>query len=209
MTIDVVLATRNTGKLVELQRILDAQRLDVRLLSAADLSLPEPEETGETFEDNALLKARASVEASGRACLADDSGLVVDALGGEPGVRSARYAGRHGDDEANLQLVLDRMAGVDDRSARFVCVAALVTPRGEEFTSTGTVEGALTSQPRGDGGFGYDPIFQPVGSALTTAEMEPAAKDAISHRGQAFRGIAGALRAYAEQGQSLPPRSTA
>ena len=197
MTVKVVLATRNKGKLTELQRILDAEDLDVTLLSAADLSLPEPEEIGETFADNALLKARAGVEACGLACLADDSGLVVDALGGEPGVRSARYAGRHGDDEANLQLVLERMAGVVDRRARFVCVAALVTPAGDEYTATGTLEGTLVAEPRGSGGFGYDPIFQPLGTTQTTAEITPAEKDAISHRGQAFRGITAAVAAYA------------
>lgn len=209
MTVQIVLATRNTGKLVELQRILDAEHLDVVLRSAADLSLPEPEETGETFADNALLKARAGVAFSGLACLADDSGLVVDALGGEPGVRSARYAGTHGDDDANLRLVLERMAGVTDRAARFVCVAALVTPSGEEFTATGTVEGTLTEHPRGTAGFGYDPIFQPLDGTVTTAEMSAADKDAISHRGQAFRGITPAVARYATSAQSLPPRSTA
>lgn len=211
MAVPIVLATHNTGKLTELRRILDAQAVSgVRLLSAADAGLPEPEETGETFEENALLKARAGTAASSLACLADDSGLVVDALGGEPGVRSARYAGRHGDDAANLDLVLENMAGVVDRSARFVCVAALVTPDGEEYTATGVLEGTLTSNPRGSNGFGYDPIFQPLGAAMTTAEMLPQAKDAMSHRGQAFRGIVAAVVSYAERaGQSLPPKSTA
>ena len=204
----IVLATHNRGKLVELQRILDAQDLSVRLLSAADVDLPEPVEDGATFADNALLKARAGAAASGLACLADDSGLVVDALAGEPGVHSARYAGTHGDDQANLQLVLERMAGAADRAARFVCVAALVTPAGEETTATGVVEGTLTTRPMGDHGFGYDPIFQPDGRTVTTAQMTAAQKDAISHRGQAFRAIAHAVAAYAS-GQSLPPRSTA
>ena len=208
MTVRIVLASHNKGKLVELQRILDAQQLDVQLSSAAELGLDEPEETGDTFEENALIKAGAGTAASGLACLADDSGLAVDALGGAPGVRSARYAGRHGDDEANLALVLERMAGVVDRRARFVCVAALVTPDGARHTATGTVEGTLTTEPRGDNGFGYDPIFQPLGSALTTAEMSAEEKDAISHRGRAFRAIAEAVAAYAN-GQSLPPRSTA
>src|SRR5688572_29931102 len=178
MSVAVVLASHNAGKLLELARILTAQQLDVELLSAGDVSLPEPEETGETFADNALLKARAGVASSGLACLADDSGLVVDALGGEPGVRSARYAGRHGDDEANLHLVLERMAGVTDRRARFVCVAALVTPAGNESTATGVIEGTLTLEPRGSGGFGYDPIFQPLGAQRTTAEISAEAKDA-------------------------------
>ena len=206
--VTVVLATHNRGKLVELQRILDGQDLAVRLLSASDVDLPEPVEDGATFADNALLKARAGAAVSGLACLADDSGLVVDALGGEPGVRSARYAGIHGDDDANLRLVLARMADVSERAARFVCVAALVTPSGEETTATGVAEGTLTTQPRGDQGFGYDPIFQPEGYTVTTAEMAPATKDAISHRGKAFRAIAAAVAAYAT-GQSLPPRSTA
>lgn len=197
MTVRLVLASHNKGKLVEVQRILDAQQLDVELSSAAELDLPEPEETGETFEDNALLKARAATAVSGLACLADDSGLVVDALGGAPGVRSARFAGQHGDDAANLALVLERMDGVVDRRARFVCVAALVTPDGREHTAAGTVEGTLTTQPRGDRGFGYDPIFQPLGSALTTAEMSAEEKDSISHRGRAFRAIAEAVAAYA------------
>ena len=204
----IVLATHNAGKLAELQRILDAQDLDVQLLSAGDVALDEPAETGTTFADNALLKARAGAAATGLACLADDSGLVVDALHGEPGVFSARYAGKHGDDAANLALVLERMQGVSERTARFVCVAALVTPQGEEATATGVLEGALTQQPRGDRGFGYDPIFQPLGATVTTAQMAPGDKDAISHRGTAFRRIAAAVAAYA-RGQSLPPRSTA
>lgn len=199
MAVPIVLATHNAAKLVELRRILDAQGLAaVTLHSAADVGLIEPEENGLTFADNALLKARAGAAGCGYACLADDSGLVVDALGGEPGVRSARYAGAHGDDEANLALVLDRMQGERDRRARFVCVAALVTPAGEEFTATGTLEGTLTLERRGTNGFGYDPIFQPLGSSLTTAEMTAQHKDAISHRGAAFRSIAGAIAAYVE-----------
>lgn len=211
MAVPIVLATHNAGKLAEMQRILEAAELTpVRLLSAADAALPEPEETGATFADNALLKARAGAAASGIACLADDSGLEVDALGGEPGVRSARYAGSHGDDEANLDLVLERMEGVLDRRARFVCVAALVTPAGQEHTAVGTMEGELTLEPRGADGFGYDPIFQPLGSVMTTAQMSAAQKDAISHRGAAFRSIATAVASYLSTvDQSLPPRSTA
>lgn len=211
MAVPIVLATHNAGKLAELRRILDAAQLaHVELLSAADLALPEPEETGETFEANALLKARAGAGVAGLACLADDSGLEVDALGGEPGVRSARYAGAHGDDGANLDLVLARMEGVVDRRARFVCVAALVTPAGDEWTARGTVEGTLTRTPRGANGFGYDPIFQPCGASVTTAEMTPEDKDAISHRGAAFGSIARNVATYvATLDQSLPPRSTA
>jgi XTP/dITP diphosphohydrolase len=181
----VVLATRNQGKVAELQRIL----ADVDLLDAEQAGVPDVEETGRTFADNALLKARAAVAASGLPAIADDSGLAVDALDGEPGVRSARYAGAHGDDEANLRLVLQRMEGVDDRAARFVCAAVLVAPDGREWVVEGTVEGTLTEAPRGSGGFGYDPIFVPRGAQRTTAEMAPHEKDAISHRGKAFRAL--------------------
>jgi XTP/dITP diphosphohydrolase len=183
----LVLATHNPGKVAELRRILAG--LDVELLSAGDVELGEVEETGATFADNALLKARAAVAACGLPCVADDSGLVVDVLDGEPGVRSARYAGAHGDDAANLQLVLARTAGSADRRARFVCVAALVAPDGREWTADGVLEGTLAERPRGAGGFGYDPIFLPAGATRTTAEMTPGEKDAISHRGQAFRAL--------------------
>jgi XTP/dITP diphosphohydrolase len=196
MPVPVVLATRNAGKVAELRRILAAADVDVTLLSADDVDLPDVEETGATFAENALLKARAATAATGMACLSDDSGLEVDALGGEPGVRSARYAGTHGDDAANLQRVLDLLDGTDDRRARFVCVAAFVTPDGREQTATGTVEGNLTHVPRGTNGFGYDPIFTPTGSPRTTAEMPAADKDAISHRGQAFRAIVPAIAGY-------------
>lgn len=187
MTRRLVVATHNAGKVAELRRILaDA---DVELLGADDVGLGDVEETGTTFAANALLKARAAAASCGLPCVSDDSGLVVDALGGEPGVRSARYAGAHGDDQANLDLVLERMAGVADRTARFVCAAALVTPEGREWTTEGVLEGTLTDAPRGTGGFGYDPIFVPLGGDRTTAEMSPQDKDAISHRGQAFRAL--------------------
>ena len=190
----IVLATHNLGKVVEMRRILDAAGITgVELLTADDVEAPDVEETEDTFVGNALLKASSTAAATGLACLADDSGLEVDALGGEPGVRSARYAGRHGDDEANLRLVLERMHGVGQRAARFVCVAALAAPDGRTWTATGAVEGVLTESPRGTNGFGYDPIFQPSGEQRTTAEMEPDEKDAISHRGKAFRAIAPAI----------------
>lgn len=192
----LVLATRNQGKVAELRRILNG--LDVALLSAADVELPDVEETGASFEANALLKARESAAACGLPCVSDDSGLVVDALGGEPGIRSARYAGTHGDDEANLRLVLERMAGVEERTARFVCVAALVAPDGREWTVRGELEGVLTTTPRGSNGFGYDPIFVPreqgIGPARTTAELSPEEKDVISHRGKAFRALRPAVK---------------
>jgi XTP/dITP diphosphohydrolase len=187
VAVRLVLASHNRGKLAEFRRILAG--LDVELADPDTLDLPEVEETGTTFTENALLKARAAVAATGLASVADDSGLVVDALGGEPGVRSARYAGRHGDDAANLALVLERMAGRDQRSARFVCVAALVAPDGREWTAEGTLEGVLTRTPRGTNGFGYDPVLQPLGETRTAAELTPQEKDAISHRGKAFRAL--------------------
>ena len=183
----VVLATHNRHKVVELRRIMDGAPIE--LVSGLDLQIPEVEETGDTFAENALLKARACVEATGLPSVADDSGLVVDALRGAPGVRSARYAGEGADDDANLRLVLERLGGATERSARFVCVAALVTPDGHEVTEDGVMEGVLTDAPRGDGGFGYDPIFVAVGEQRTNAELTPTEKDAISHRGAAFRAL--------------------
>lgn len=194
MTLRLVLATRNDGKLVELRRILaEGGGPAVELLSAADAGLSDVDETGATFAENALLKARAGALESGLACASDDSGLEVAALGGEPGVRSARYAGEPSDDEANLALVMERMRGVPDRRARFVCVAALVAPDGREWVCEGAVEGVLVEAPRGTGGFGYDPVFQPLGEQRTTAEMPPVEKDAISHRGKAFRALRAAI----------------
>jgi XTP/dITP diphosphohydrolase len=185
----LLLATRNEGKLVELRRILteDPRLADVALVSAADVDVPEVAETGETFAANAALKARAAAEASGLVAVADDSGLAVDALGGAPGVRSARYAGEHGDDAANLDKVLDEIAGISDRTARFVCAAAVAAPGRDPQVVHGEVRGRLVGEPRGEGGFGYDPIFVPEGEQRTTAEMSPEEKDAISHRGAAFR----------------------
>jgi XTP/dITP diphosphohydrolase len=193
----VVLATRNDAKLRELARILGDQ---VRLAGLGEFpGAPGVPETGATFEENALLKARAIARHAGLPAVADDSGLSVDALNGMPGVLSARWAGGHGDDQANLDLVLAQIADVPDarRGARFVCAAALVAPGGREWLVTGTVEGRLIRVPRGSGGFGYDPIFLPDGSGLTTAEMSPEAKDAISHRGRAFRALAPFIAAVA------------
>ncbi len=186
MTPMLVLSTRNRHKVAELERILDG--IAVEVVSALDLELPEVAETGSTFAENAMLKARAGFAATGLACLADDSGIVVDALGGEPGVDSALYAGTHGDDDANLALLVERMAGVPDRAARFVCAAALAGP-GVEHIEEGTLEGVLAETPRGDGGFGYDPILVPLGEERTCAELAPEEKDAISHRGKAFRAM--------------------
>jgi XTP/dITP diphosphohydrolase len=185
----LVLATRNAAKLRELSRILGEQ-VPLAGLDAFP-GAPDVPETGATFEENALLKARAIAQYTGLPAVADDSGLCVDALNGMPGVLSARWAGGHGDDKANLDLVLAQIADVPDtrRGARFVCAAALVDGA-REVVVTGTVAGRLTREPRGSGGFGYDPIFLPDGFDLTTAEMTPEAKDEISHRGRAFRALA-------------------
>jgi XTP/dITP diphosphohydrolase len=185
---DLVLATRNAHKVVELTRILGRP-----LVGLSDFpDIPDVAETGLTFADNALLKAHAVAAATGLPAVADDSGLCVTALNGMPGILSARWAGKHGDDTANLELVLAQTADVPDgeRGASFICVAALALPSGQAWTVTGVLNGALTRAPRGDGGFGYDPIFVPSGGSLTTAELSPAEKDAISHRGRAFRALA-------------------
>lgn len=188
----LLIATRNAKKLAELQRILDEASLPVDLLSLADVpAYPEAPESGATFADNALAKARDAVRATGLPTVAEDSGLCVDALSGMPGVLSARWAGGHGDDAANLRLVLDQMRDVPDerRAAQFVCAAVLVTPAGDERVVEGRLAGRIGREPRGEGGFGYDPIFVPDGEDRTTAQMTPAEKDAISHRGRAMRAL--------------------
>jgi XTP/dITP diphosphohydrolase len=190
--VKLVLATRNEAKLVELRRILEPL-VAAEVLGLADVpAYAEVPETGATFADNALLKAREAVLRTGLPAVADDSGLAVDALNGMPGVLSARWAGRGADDAANLRLVLEQTADVPDsrRGAAFVCAAALVTPDGREQVVEGRLDGVLTRAPRGSNGFGYDPVFQPDGETRTTAEMDPAEKDAISHRGRAFRALA-------------------
>lgn len=198
MTVQLLLATRNPGKLDELRRILDASGgCELQVVGLTDVApVPEVPETGTTFEDNALAKAREYAGATGLPAVADDSGLVVDALNGMPGVLSARWAGRHGDDAANLALVLEQLADVPDsrRGAAFVCAATLVTPAGVEHVVRAEWSGSLTRAPRGSNGFGYDPIFVPEGEQRTSAELEPDEKDAISHRGRALRALLPALR---------------
>lgn len=191
----VLLATRNRKKLIELQRILDtalgAHR--VALLGLDDVpEYPEVPETGLTFGENALLKAREGARRTGLPTVADDSGLAVDALNGMPGVFSARWSGRHGDDRANLELVLAQISDVVDehRGAAFVCAAALVLPSGREHLVEERQTGRLLRAPRGAGGFGYDPIFLGDGQERTNAELTPEEKDAISHRGKALRALA-------------------
>lgn len=189
----IILATHNPGKLAELRRILAASRVDVDVADLAGYpDMPQVAETGGTFTDNALLKARAVAAHTGLPTVADDSGLCVDALNGMPGVLSARWSGRQGDDEANLRLLLAQLTDVpaDRRAAHFFCAAALVLPSGAEHVTEGTVHGWLTEAPRGTNGFGYDPIFVPDSSGLTTAQMPAEDKDAISHRGKALRALA-------------------
>ena len=186
----VVLATRHQGKIDELRRIL-ADVIDVELIGLADLpELPEVEETGETFVDNALLKARDVAERTGLPAIADDSGLCVGHLKGAPGVRSARWAGEPSDDARNLALVLEQTKNAVNRDAYFACAAAAVVPGRGERTAEGEMSGQLIEEPRGTGGFGYDPIFVADGYAVTTAELSAGEKDAISHRGKAFRSLA-------------------
>lgn len=191
MTIRAVLATRNDHKVEEVMRILQAEGVDIELL-ALPSDAPDVAETESTFAGNALLKARSAAEATGLPAIADDSGLCVDALHGMPGVLSARWSGRHGDDAANLALVLAQLSEVPDarRGAQFVCAAAWVVPDSHEHVVEGVLEGTLAHEPRGIHGFGYDPIFTPRGYALTSAELRPHEKDAISHRGQALRALA-------------------
>jgi XTP/dITP diphosphohydrolase len=209
----LVLATANRSKLAELARILAAGRVGVDLAARDEFpGAPEVAETGETFAENALLKGRAMAWFTGLPAVAEDSGLCVDALNGMPGVLSARWAGGHGDDEANLRLVLAQLADVPDdrRGAHFRCAAVLVLPSGQEHVSEGTVYGRIIREPRGSNGFGYDPIFVPdalevarggrrgdldPGGELTTAELAPEAKDAISHRGRALRALAPVIAA--------------
>jgi XTP/dITP diphosphohydrolase len=191
---DVLLATRNPGKLAELRRLLEAADVaGIRVLGLADVpEFPEEPETGATFAENALAKARDAAKATGLASVADDSGLAVDALNGMPGVFSARWAGKHGDDRANLELVLAQVSDVPEehRGAAFVCAAALVLPNGREHLVEGRQTGRLLRAPRGTGGFGYDPIFLGDGQDRTNAELTPDEKDAISHRGRALRELA-------------------
>ncbi|HEU5035323.1 MAG TPA: RdgB/HAM1 family non-canonical purine NTP pyrophosphatase [Mycobacteriales bacterium] len=192
----VVLATRNPHKVEELRRILAATPPGpdaVQLVGLEEFpSIGEVAETGATFAANALLKAAAVAAQSGEIAIADDSGLTVAALNDMPGVLSARWAGRYGDDEANLRLVLAQIADVPDerRGGAFVCAAAAVAPDGREVVVHGRIDGWILRAPRGRNGFGYDPIFRPNGHDRTTAEMTPADKDAISHRGRAFRTLA-------------------
>ncbi|MET9498227.1 RdgB/HAM1 family non-canonical purine NTP pyrophosphatase [Streptomyces sp. NPDC006552] len=194
----LILATRNNGKIVELRAILADAGLPHELVGAdAYPDIPDVRETGVTFAENALLKAHALARATGLPAVADDSGLCVDVLGGAPGIFSARWAGKHGDDQANLDLLLAQLGDIDEdrhRTAHFACAAALALPDGTERVVEGQLRGVLRHAPAGTGGFGYDPILQVEGSTRTCAELTPAEKNAISHRGKAFRALVPVVR---------------
>ncbi|MEV8014910.1 RdgB/HAM1 family non-canonical purine NTP pyrophosphatase [Streptomyces sp. NPDC086554] len=194
----LILATRNTGKITELRSILADAGLPHDLVGAdAYPEIPDIRETGVTFAENALLKAHALARATGLPAVADDSGLCVDVLGGAPGIFSARWAGKHGDDRANLELLLAQLGDIDadtHRTAHFACAAALALPDGRERVVEGQLRGVLRHAPSGTNGFGYDPILQPEGETRTCAELSADEKNAISHRGKAFRALVPVVR---------------
>lgn len=199
----LILATHNQHKVSELRQILTPLVPgfnEEMVIGAADLNLPEILEDGLTFTANALIKARAVCQATGIAAVADDSGICVDALGGAPGIFSARWCGRHGDDQANLELLLAQLSDLPDqhRQASFLCAAAVVTPDGRERSTIGEMKGTLLRAPQGEGGFGYDPIFQPEGYQCSSAQLTPAEKNSISHRGDAFKQLAPVLATIVE-----------
>ena len=183
---DIVIATRNKKKIEEVRRLLSG--LDINIVTIDNYgNMPEIIEDGNTFEENALKKARAIAQITKKPTLADDSGLQVDALGGAPGIYSARYAGEDSDDRKNIEKLLKEMKGIKDRRARFVCIIAFALPDGSHYLFKGVTEGSIGEVPKGEKGFGYDPIFYPDGYDKTFAEMEPEQKDFLSHRGKALR----------------------
>ena len=191
--VKVLVASRNQGKVRELEQVLRELDIEgVELVSLNDApSYPDPVEDGLTFVDNALLKARAGAKATGLPCVADDSGLTVKALNGMPGILSARWSGNHGDDQANNALLLAQMADINERAAAFVSCCALATPDGLEFPAEGRWEGELLREPRGENGFGYDPLFAPADAdGRSSAELSADEKNARSHRGKALRALA-------------------
>ena len=190
-----VRASNNKKKLIEMREILG--ELGIQVLSQAEAGIAtEPEETGTTFEENSVIKAAAACNASGLPALADDSGLVVDALGGAPGVYSARYGGEGLDDKQRYELLLKNMDGISDRSARFVSCVSAVFPNGDKITAEGTCEGTIMYSPAGDGGFGYDPVFFSLDMGKSMAELTHEEKNSISHRGNAMRKFAPLLMEY-------------
>ncbi|KQV07605.1 RdgB/HAM1 family non-canonical purine NTP pyrophosphatase [Leifsonia sp. Root112D2] len=201
MTLQLVLATHNAHKVEEFQKILGAAGLG---LSVAAYDGPEPVEDGVTFAENALIKARVAAQHTGKIALSDDSGVCVDVLGGAPGIFSARWAGSHGDAEANLRLLLDQLGDIRDphRTAQFHCTIAVVVPKGlpqpaQELTVEGVWQGRLATEAHGAGGFGYDPIFVPDGATITSAELTADEKNAQSHRARAFWALIPVLRTLA------------
>jgi XTP/dITP diphosphohydrolase len=190
----LVLATRNQGKITEFRRILDGLAPgEIELIGVDHFpELIDVEETGSTFEENSLLKARYTSQVTGLPAIADDSGLCVTALAGAPGIFSARWAGEHGNDQANLEKVLDQLIDVPDgeRGAYFICVASLVLPDGREQVAEGRFDGHILRAPVGENGFGYDPIFRPAGMTISSAQMSAMEKDLLSHRGKSLRALA-------------------
>ena len=193
----VVLASRNAKKIAEVRRILEQAGAPIELVGLDDLAVDVTDvpETGATFAENARIKAQAVLDQTGIPALVDESGLTVEALNGMPGVLSARWSGAHGDDVANLNLVLSQIADVPDerRAAAFVCAVVLVRPGVEPLEAQGVVTGHLLREPVGDNGFGYDPVFVPDGYEVTTAQMSAEEKDSLSHRGRALRALCAAL----------------
>ena len=199
----LLIATHNRKKQAEMQRILAPLGIDVVTPDMEGIALTDVEETGKTFRENALLKARSGCMESGLPCVADDSGLCVDALGGAPGVFSARYAGEHGNDEANMQKLLEALCGkkAEERTAHFACAVCVCFPNGKKLEVEGRCNGQIGFQKQGSGGFGYDPLFL-VGEK-SFAELSAAEKDAISHRGNALRELAKQLPAFIKEGESV------
>ena len=199
---DFIIATHNKKKLAEMQRILSPLGVHVLTAEMAGCTLTDVDETGTTFRENALLKAKSGCEETGYPCIADDSGLCVDALDGAPGVYSARYAGEHGNDEANIQKLLAALDGVPvaKRTAHFACAVCVCFPDGRMLEVTGKCEGAIGFEKKGSDGFGYDPVFM-VGER-SFAELSAGEKDAVSHRGNALRLLAKALPSYLEKENS-------
>ncbi len=198
----LVIATRNKGKIAEIARILSFDS-GIQIRSVAEFDLADIEETGTTFEENAALKALTVARATGFAALADDSGLEVDALNGAPGIFSARFAGSHGDDQANNEKLLAELASVapNKRSARFVAVIAVAKPDGSTIMARGELVGEIALSAEGENGFGYDPLFLPQGSAKTLGEFEPGRKDEISHRAKALAEIAPRIPLFLSGGE--------
>lgn len=206
----LILATHNPHKVRELAEILSpliAGFSPEMIVGADGLGIEEPVEDGVSFTENALIKARLMAQRTGLPAVADDSGLCVDVMGGAPGIFSARWCGHHGDDQANLDLLLSQLADVpaENRGASFVCAAVLVSPAGLERHCLGKMSGTLLTAPRGKGGFGYDPIFQAEGQQRSNAELSPSEKNALSHRGKAFRALAPTIAATIELGGNITP----